>query len=121
MSKGIEQNNALQAKALRAAGCRKLFEKAASRGYWDRPELHRMLDQLCEGGTIVVWKLDRLSRSLKAFTGFIDRCPQSIERNLAMVGSAGVAQVQGNIASEMIVSEPTQPSSIGFTIRCMKP
>jgi hypothetical protein len=65
VSKGDEQNNALQAKALRAAGCRKLFEEAASGGRWDRPELHRMLDQLREGDTVVVWKLDRLSRSLK--------------------------------------------------------
>ena len=40
VSKGDEQNNALQAKALRAAGCRKLFEEAASGGRWDRPELH---------------------------------------------------------------------------------
>ena len=65
VSKGDEQNNALQAKALRAAGCRKLFEESASGGRWDRPELHRMLDQLREGDTVVVWKLDRLSRSLK--------------------------------------------------------
>ena len=39
--------------------------QAASGGRWDRPELHRMLDQLREGDVVVVWKLDRLSRSLK--------------------------------------------------------
>jgi hypothetical protein len=44
VSKGDEQSNALQAKALRAAGCRRLFEEAASGGRWDRPELHRLLD-----------------------------------------------------------------------------
>src|SRR5512134_1226954 len=32
---------------------------------WDRPELHRALDQLRMGDVVVVWKLDRLSRSLK--------------------------------------------------------
>jgi DNA invertase Pin-like site-specific DNA recombinase len=32
---------------------------------WDRPEVHRLLDQLRTGDTVVVWKLDRLSRSLK--------------------------------------------------------
>jgi DNA invertase Pin-like site-specific DNA recombinase len=47
------------------AGCKKLFEEAASGGRWDRPELHRLLDQLRPGDTLVVWKLDRLSRSLK--------------------------------------------------------
>ncbi len=65
VSKGDEQNNALQTKALRASGCRRLFEETASGGRWDRPELHRLLDQLREGDTVVVWKLDRLSRSLK--------------------------------------------------------
>ena len=59
VSKGDEQNNLLQAKALRAAGCRRVFEEVASGGRWDRPELHRMLDHLREGDTaysiFVVW------------------------------------------------------------------
>jgi DNA invertase Pin-like site-specific DNA recombinase len=50
VSKGDDQTNTLQAKALRAAGCQRLFEEAASGGRWDRPELHRMLDQLREKG-----------------------------------------------------------------------
>ena len=65
ISKGDDQSNALQLKALKAAGCKRVFEEAASGGRWDRPELHRMLDQLREGDVVVVWKLDRLSRSLK--------------------------------------------------------
>ncbi|MBV9778152.1 MAG: recombinase family protein, partial [Acetobacteraceae bacterium] len=73
VSKGDEQDNALQAKALRTAGCRKLFEEAASGGRWNRPELHRMLDQLREGDTVVVWKLDRLSRSLKDVLHIMER------------------------------------------------
>jgi DNA invertase Pin-like site-specific DNA recombinase len=59
-----EQSNALQAKALRTAGCRRIFEEIASGGSWDRPELTRMLDQVREGDVVAVWKLDRLSRSL---------------------------------------------------------
>src|SRR3712207_2561299 len=65
VSKGDEQTNTLQVRALRAAGCRRIFEEAASGGRWDRPELHRLLGQLREGDVVVVWKLDRLSRSLK--------------------------------------------------------
>ena len=73
VSKGDEQSNAVQAKALRAAGCRRIFEEAASGGRWDRPELHRMLDQLRQGDVVVVWKLDRLSRSLKDVLHIMER------------------------------------------------
>ena len=73
VSKGDEQSNAVQAKALRAAGCLRIFEEAASGGRWDRPELHRMLDQLRESDVVVVWKLDRLSRSLKDVLHIMER------------------------------------------------
>src|ERR1700758_5590793 len=73
VSKGDEQSNALQANALRAAGCRRIFEETASGGRWDRPELHRMLDQLREGDVVVVWKLDRLSQSLKDVLHIMER------------------------------------------------
>jgi DNA invertase Pin-like site-specific DNA recombinase len=73
VSKGDEQSNAVQAKALRAAGCRRIFEEAASGGRWDRPELHRMLDQLRASDVVVVWKLDRLSRSLKDVLHIMER------------------------------------------------
>ena len=63
--KGEEQSTAAQATALRSAGCRRLFEEAAGGGRWDRPVLQDMLRQLREGDVVVVWKLDRLTRSLK--------------------------------------------------------
>src|SRR5438874_2301762 len=68
-----DQTNLLQAKALRTAGCCRIFEEAASGGRWDRPELHRMLDQLRKGDVVVVWKLDRLSRSLKDVLHIMER------------------------------------------------
>jgi DNA invertase Pin-like site-specific DNA recombinase len=73
VSKGDEQSNKVQVKTLRAAGCRRIFEEAASGGRWDRPELHRMVDQLREGDVVVVWKLDRLSRSLKDVLHIMER------------------------------------------------
>jgi DNA invertase Pin-like site-specific DNA recombinase len=73
VSKGDDQTNALQVRALRAAGCRRIFEEAASGGRWDRPDLHRPLDQLREGDVVVVWKLDRLSRSLKDVLHIMER------------------------------------------------
>ena len=60
-----DQDNAAQIGALGAAGCEKIFQEKASGGRWDRPELHNMLGQLRKGDVVAVWKLDRLSRSLK--------------------------------------------------------
>jgi DNA invertase Pin-like site-specific DNA recombinase len=60
-----EQDTANQATALKSAGCERIFREKASGGRWDRPELHRLLDQLRKGDVLVVWKLDRLSRSLR--------------------------------------------------------
>ena len=100
VSKGDEQNNALQAKALTAAGCKRLFEEAASGGRWDRPELHRMLDQLREGDTVVVWKLDRLSRSLKDVLHIMERIAEagagfrSITENIDTTTPAGRMMMQ---------------------------
>src|SRR5487761_897815 len=100
VSKGDEQSNALQAKALRAAGCRRLFEEAASGGRWDRPELHRMLDQLREGDVVVVWKLDRLSRSLKDVLHIMERIGEagagfrSVTENIDTTTPAGRMMMQ---------------------------
>ena len=65
VSRADDQDNAAQVKALRLAGCKRVFEEKASGGRWDRPQLHNVLGQLREGDVLVVWKLDRLSRSLK--------------------------------------------------------
>jgi DNA invertase Pin-like site-specific DNA recombinase len=100
VSKGDEQNNALQAKALKAAGCRRLFEESASGGRWDRPELHRMLDHLRAGDTVVVWKLDRLSRSLKDVLHIMERIAQagagfrSVTENIDTTTPAGRMMMQ---------------------------
>jgi DNA invertase Pin-like site-specific DNA recombinase len=62
----IDQNPELQLEALRRAGCEKVFTEKASGARDDRPELARILtDVLRVGDTLVVWKLDRLARSLK--------------------------------------------------------
>jgi len=62
-----------QVDALQAAGCRRIHEERASGGRWDRPELTRLLDRLAAGNVLVVWKLDRLSRSLKDLLLILER------------------------------------------------
>jgi len=46
-------------------------------GRWDRPELHRLLGQLRKGDVLVVWKLDRLSRSLKDVLTLMEKITQA--------------------------------------------
>jgi DNA invertase Pin-like site-specific DNA recombinase len=60
-----EQNPDLQLDALTQAGCFKIFVDRASGSLDQRPELSRLLDQLRPGDSVVVWKLDRLGRSLR--------------------------------------------------------
>ena len=59
--------------ALKAAGCERIYREKASGGRWDRPELHRLLDQLRKRDVLVVWKLDRLSRSLRDVLTIMER------------------------------------------------
>ena len=73
VSKGDEQSNAAQRRALDAAGCRRVFEEIASGGRWDRPKLLEMIGQLRDSDVGVVWKLDRLSRSLKDLLHIMER------------------------------------------------
>src|SRR2546425_8217800 len=65
VSEADEQDTRMQETALRAAGAERVFAEQAWGGRWERPALHRMLDQLRPDDVVVVWKLDRLSRSLK--------------------------------------------------------
>src|SRR5262249_23215740 len=76
VSKAEEQDTRMQETVLRAAGVEKVFAEQASGGQWDRPALHRMLDQLRTGDVVVVWKLDRLSRSLKDLLRIMERIEQ---------------------------------------------
>jgi DNA invertase Pin-like site-specific DNA recombinase len=71
-----DQDTKAQIKALKKAGCKKIYSESASGGRWDRPEFQKLLDQLRKGDVIVVWKLDRLSRSLKDLLLTIEKIDQ---------------------------------------------
>lgn len=100
VSKGDDQSTALQRRALKGAGCERIFEEAASGGRWDRPELHRMIDQLRTGDVVTVWKLDRLSRSLKDLLHILDRIEaagggfRSLTENIDTTSPAGRMMMQ---------------------------
>ena len=67
-----DQNAQLQVDAFTAAGCERVFTDRASGSLASRPELDRMLAHLREGDVVVVWRLDRLGRSLKNLIALVE-------------------------------------------------
>jgi DNA invertase Pin-like site-specific DNA recombinase len=67
------QHTENQITMLKKAGCKRIFEETASGGRWERPELQDCLKHLREGDVLVVWKLDRLSRSLSDLLRILEK------------------------------------------------
>lgn len=67
----VDQELALQQDALTAAGCYRIFTDTASGSLDARPALNEVVDQLRPGDTLVVWRLDRLGRSIRHLIDFL--------------------------------------------------
>jgi DNA invertase Pin-like site-specific DNA recombinase len=98
------QDTTAQVSALRSAGCKRVFEDKASGGRWDRPELHRLLDQLRAGDTLVVWKLDRLSRSLKDLLHLLERVAARGARFRSLTEAVDTSGPAGRMLMQMLGS-----------------
>ena len=117
-------------RSVRSTGCKRVFEDKASGGRWDRPELHRLLDQLRAGDTLVVWKLDRLSRSLKDLLHILERVEavgarfRSLTEAIDTSGPAGrmLMQVLGSFAEfeRAMVHERTRSDLKAAAVRGRK-
>src|SRR5699024_2107643 len=75
----VDQDAQLQHHALTAAGCYPDFTATSSGALQARPELDKLLDQLRPGDTLVVWRLDRLGRSIRHL---IDQLSELQERGV---------------------------------------
>lgn len=71
-----DQNTALQRNALKCAGCELIFEDKISGKTSDRPGLKKLLKALSPGDTLIVWKLDRLGRSMRHLVTLIEELRQ---------------------------------------------
>lgn len=67
-----DQNLDLQINSLKEHGCKRLFEEKVGSTKKNRTELNRALDVMREGDTFVVWKLDRVGRSVKQLVAFVE-------------------------------------------------
>lgn len=68
----IDQNPNLQEDALKSAGCEKIYTDKISGTVSERPGLKKVKDVLRKGDTLVIWRLDRLGRSLKDLIEWIN-------------------------------------------------
>ena len=110
-----EQNLDLQVDALENADCKHIFKEVMSGAIADRPKLEESLKFMREGDTLVVWRLDRLGRSLKHLIELINQLHdrkqffKSLQENIDTVSSSGklifhifgaLAEFERNIISE---------------------
>lgn len=73
-------------------------------GRWDRPELHRLLDHLREADTLVVWKLGRLSRSLKDMLHIMERIADAGAGFRSLTENIDTTTPSGRMMMQMIGS-----------------
>ena len=102
VSKGEDQSNAAQAAALKQAGCQRIYEEAASGGRWDRPVLHDMLKNLRAGDVVVVWKLDRLSRSLKDLLHLVEKIGLAGAQFVSLTEEVNTTTAAGRMMMQMV-------------------
>ncbi|MEG3012374.1 MAG: recombinase family protein, partial [Pseudomonas sp.] len=85
----------LQRDALTKVGCERLFEDTASGAKAERVGLTALLTTLRRGDTVVIWRLDRLGRSLPDLVGIVSRLEQggvgfeSINERIETTSAAG--------------------------------
>jgi DNA invertase Pin-like site-specific DNA recombinase len=90
-----DQNLDLQRDALTTAGCERLFEDTASGAKADRIGLAALMAVLRAGDTVVIWRLDRLGRSLKNLIELVERLEaakvglRSLQENIDTTSSGG--------------------------------
>ena len=95
---------AAQVAALKAAKCERIYREQASGGRWNRPELQRLLDQLRRGDVLVVWKLDRLSRSLRDVLTIMERLAEAQAGFRSLTEAIDTTTPAGRMMMQMVGS-----------------
>jgi len=99
-----EQNEALQRDALKEAGCEKYFSDVMTGSKFERKGLEQLLAFMRSGDTVIVWKLDRLGRSLK-----------DLIETLTLLNSRGVDFI--SLTEKIDTTTPGSPYFFGKNIR----
>lgn len=99
-----DQDNTAQIAALNAAGCGRIFEEKVSAGRWNRPELSHLLDHLRKDDVLIVWKLDRLSRSLKDVLTLMDKVEKTGAGFLSLTEAVDTTSPAGRMMMQIVGS-----------------
>ena len=94
----------LKLAALKAAGCKTILKEKASGGRWDRPELQKILEQCRKGDVVVVWKLDRLSRSLRDVLNIMEQLKERGAGFKSLTESIDTTTAAGRMMMQMVAS-----------------
>ncbi|MBB61624.1 recombinase family protein [Stutzerimonas balearica] len=122
-----DQNLDLQRDALQAAGCERVFEDMVSGARVDRTGLATLMGMLRAGDTLVIWRLDRLGRSLKNLIELVERLEaakvglRSLQENIDTTSSGGklVVHLFGALAEfeRNLIRERTQAGLVAARAR----
>jgi DNA invertase Pin-like site-specific DNA recombinase len=99
-----DQHPDLQVDALRAAGCERVYQDVASGAKTARPALDALLGQLRAGDVVVIWKLDRLGRSLKHLVELVGSLMERKVGLLSLNDPIDTTRAQGRLVFNLFAS-----------------
>jgi DNA invertase Pin-like site-specific DNA recombinase len=99
----IDQKLNLQLDALRKAGCSKIFKEKVSAAK-ERPELEKMTGLLEKGDSVVVWKLDRLGRSLRHLIDLVKSFEEKKVKFISLQDNINTQTAQGRFIFNLFAS-----------------
>ncbi len=100
----LDQNLELQTEALTKAGCKKIFEDRISGSRTERPGLLKTQEALRDGDTLVVWKLDRLGRSVKHLVDLVGQLHKQGVQFKSLTDSIDTATPSGRFFFHVMAS-----------------
>lgn len=99
-----DQNLIMQLDALQNAGCEKIYKEKVSAVKKHRQELEKLLLQVREGDTIVVWKLDRLGRSLRELINIVSELQERSIGFMSLNDQINTTTAQGRFTFNIFAS-----------------
>ena len=99
-----DQHLDLQADALKLAGCERIYQDVASGSMAARPGLDELLGQLRAGDVLVIWKLDRLGRSLKHLVALVGELVRRDVGLLSLNDPVDTTSAQGRLVFNLFAS-----------------